>query len=253
MKNSLILFSPTGGTKKTADLLCSALGGDWETVDLCRPELGADDFAPEAGSWVLVALPSYGGRVPALAAERLKKLRGQGQACVLLCVYGNRAYEDTLVEMADLARGCGLQVAAAVAAIAEHSVARNVASGRPDAQDEAKLRQMAGQILEKLSQGSFTEPQLPGKHPEKAAGSLGMVPKATKGCINCGICARQCPAGAISKSDATQVDKSRCISCMRCVGVCPKGARKLGGLMSGVAGLGLKLMCAGRKEPELHL
>lgn len=253
MKNSLILFSPTGGTKKSADILCSALGGDWETVDLCRPELTASDFAPEAGSLVVLALPSYGGRVPALAAERLKKLQGQGQACALLCVYGNRAYDDTLVEMADLAKGCGLRVVAAVASIAEHSVARNVATGRPDAQDEAKLRQMAGQILEKLSQGSFTEPQLPGKHPTKPAGSLGMVPKATQDCIRCGLCAQRCPAGAISKSDVTQVDKSRCISCMGCVSVCPKGARKLGGFMSAMTHVGLKLMCAGRKEPELHL
>ena len=45
----------------------------------------------------------YAGRVPALAVERLKGIKTSGVKCVIVAVYGNRAYEDALVEMQDVA------------------------------------------------------------------------------------------------------------------------------------------------------
>ena len=80
-------------------------------------------------------MPSYAGRVTAIAAERLRAIHGGGAKCILVCVYGNRAYEDTLVEMEDIARECGFEIVAAVAAIAEHSIMHQYAAGRPDAAD----------------------------------------------------------------------------------------------------------------------
>ena len=71
---------------------------------------------------VLIAMPSFGGRAPAAAIERLKKITGNGAKCTLVCVYGNRAYEDTLAEMEDAAKECGFQVVAAAAAVAQHSI-----------------------------------------------------------------------------------------------------------------------------------
>ena len=119
MKYAQIIFSPTGGTKAAAEAVTARWDGPVETVDLCTPP-GAPaeaSFAPE--DLALIAMPSYGGRVPALAAERLGKLQGNGAACVLLCVYGNRAYEDTLAELQDLAERQGFRVFAAIAAVAE--------------------------------------------------------------------------------------------------------------------------------------
>lgn len=91
----------------------------------------------------MIAVPSYGGRVPQAATERLSAIRGNGAKAVLLCVYGNRAYEDTLVELEDTAKQAGFRVIAAIAAIAEHSIARQFATGRPDAQDQARLHTFA--------------------------------------------------------------------------------------------------------------
>ena len=71
----------------------------------------------------VIAVPSYGGRVPGTAAGRLGAIRGNGARAVLVCVYGNRAYEDTLVELQDIAKQAGFRVTAAVAAVAEHSIA----------------------------------------------------------------------------------------------------------------------------------
>lgn len=81
--------------------------------------------------------------MPQAATERLSAIRGNGAKAVLLCVYGNRAYEDTLVELEDTAKQAGFRVIAAIAAIAEHSIARQFATGRPDAQDQARLHTFA--------------------------------------------------------------------------------------------------------------
>ena len=81
-----------------------------------------------------------------MAVQRLTMLTGQGARAILVCVYGNRAYEDTLVELEDAAKQAGFRVIAAVAAVAEHSIARQFATGRPDAQDKKVLAGFAGQI-----------------------------------------------------------------------------------------------------------
>ena len=146
MKLYDIVFSPTGGTKKVADCLTGTLEGDVTTVDLTDSKQDFDAVQLTREDVAVVSVPSYGGRVPAVAAERLRKVHGNGARAILVCVYGNRAYEDTLVELEDTAKQAGFQVIAAVAAIAEHSIARQFASGRPDAQDAAQLSDFAKQI-----------------------------------------------------------------------------------------------------------
>ncbi len=166
---------------------------------------------------------------------------------------GNRAYEDTLVELEDAAKQAGFQVIAAVAAIAEHSIARQFAAGRPDAQDAAQLSDFAKQIQHKLSAADTSEPAIPGNRPYKKAGGASMVPKATKECTNCGVCAAECPVQAINKENPKKVDEKVCISCMRCITICPQGARKLNPVMLTAASMMLKKVCSERKECELFL
>lgn len=253
MKLYNIVFSPTGGTKKVADCLTGALEGDVTTVDLTdsKQDFNAVSLAKE--DVAVISVPSYGGRVPAVAVERLGMVHGNGAKAVLVCVYGNRAYEDTLVELEDAAKQTGFQVIAAVAAIAEHSIARQFAAGRPDAQDEAQLSDFANQIQHKLSAEDTSEPSIPGNRPYKKAGGAGMVPKATKECTNCGVCAAECPVQAIDKKYPKKVDEKACISCMRCIAVCPQGARKINPVMLSAASLMLKKVCSERKECELFL
>ena len=91
----------------------------------------------------VIAVPSYGGRVPQTAAARLSAIKGNHAKAVIVCVYGNRAYEDTLAELQDMAEGCGFQTIAAVAAIAEHSIMHQYAAGRPDGEDTSALNNFA--------------------------------------------------------------------------------------------------------------
>lgn len=253
MKLYDIVFSPTGGTNKVADCLTSALEGDITTVDLTDSKQNFHAVSLTKEDVAVISVPSYGGRVPAVAAERLGAVHGNGARAILVCVYGNRAYEDTLVELEDAAKQAGFQVIAAVAAVAEHSIVRRFAAGRPDAQDTEQLSNFAKQIQHKISTADTSEPAIPGNRPYKKAGGAGMVPKPTKECTNCGICAEKCPVQAIDRENSKKVDDKACISCMRCITVCPQGARKVNPVMLSAASMMLKKVCSERKECELYL
>lgn len=243
-----IVFSPTGGTERVADIIAGEWSAEPVRIDLCDARADFSKRAIDAGDRVLVAMPSYGGRAPAVAVERLKQIRGNGAACALVCVYGNRAYEDTLVEMEDAARSCGFRVVAAIAAVAQHSILPQYAANRPDAADEARLRQFARQIAERTEAAST----ISGNRPYKKAGGAALVPKPTKDCVRCGLCAKQCPVEAIDPQSMT-ADPKRCIGCMRCLRRCPHDARRINGAMASVAALAIKKACSERKECELFL
>lgn len=250
-----ITFSPTGGTDKAAEIITKAWGMPVNKIDLSDAEtdyssinIGKEDIA-------IIAVPSYGGRVPGLAAQRISNIRGNQTPCVIVCVYGNRAYEDTLVELNDIAEKSGFKVIAAVASIAEHSIIHQYATGRPDAKDESELSSFAQRILDKINGGvaGLATPQIPGNRPYKKAGGGGLVPKANNKCINCGLCAKQCPAKAINPDNLKATDGKKCISCMRCVAKCPQSARKVNEAMVSAVALAIKKACSARKENELYI
>ena len=252
MKLHQIIFSPTGGTRRVSEMLCQGMGTESEVTDLCvkaadlrLPEIREDDL-------VVVAMPVFAGRVPALAVERLRMVNAHGAKCVVVAVFGNRAYDDALLEMQDVASEMGFRVIAAVAAVAEHSIIRKYGQGRPDADDAQTLLQFGADIMRKAEGDVCTMPQVPGHRPYKKPGMVPQ-PKGRRGCNHCGVCARQCPADAIPLTDPKTVDAAKCISCMKCVLVCPTGVRRIGVVMNYLATQGLKKVCATRKENELHL
>lgn len=247
-----LIFSPTGGTRRVTELLTQALGGASTVVDLTDSRLDFAGVTVSPHTLSLIAVPSYGGRVPAPAVDRLAALNGNGSPAVLVCVYGNRAYEDTLAELQDTAQESGFRVVAAVAAVAEHSIVREVAAGRPDADDAAQLQEFARRIAGKLAAGDDTTPEIPGNRPYKKRGG-GMVPAPTRACVRCGLCAANCPVQAIDTADPARVDGKVCISCMRCVAVCPHQARQVNPLMQAGVEAMLKKVCADRKTCELYL
>lgn len=241
-----IIFSPTGGTERVADII----GRHWSEspvrIDLCDPGTDFSGCVIGQDDQVLIAMPSFGGRAPAVAIERLKKIAGNGAQCTLVCVYGNRAYEDTLAEMEDAAKESGFQVAAAIAAVAEHSILPQYAAGRPDAADRRQLERFAEQIAGHAQAAA----SIPGNRPYKKAGGAGLVPKAGRSCTGCGLCAARCPVQAIDPASLT-ADAKACISCMRCVKQCPQKARKVNGVMASIAALAIQKACSVRKENEL--
>ena len=254
MKLAEITFSPTGGTQRVADIVAGEFEGTLCRVDLTDAKADLGEVALTAEDIAVIAVPSYGGRVPATAAERIGKISGNRARCVIICVYGNRAYEDTLVELKDIAAESGFKVVAAISAVAEHSIMHQYAAGRPDDKDGAELREFAAEIMQKIRAGADGEDiVLPGNRPYKKAGAAGMVPKANGSCTNCGLCAEKCPVQAISRENCKITDKTKCISCMRCVAVCPQAARGVSKVMVSVASLALKKACSVRKNNELFI
>lgn len=248
-----IIFSPTGGTRKVADAICKGFGEEVSVIDLCTPEKRNEKLRCEYGDFALIAFPVFGGRIPALAAQRLKEVEANGAKCAIVVAYGNRAYDDALVELKDLCESCGFRVVAAVSASVEHSIVREYGAGRPDKADREELEAFGQSIKAKLLKASETSgPKIPGNRPYKKAGA-GPNPKADKSCTGCGICAKSCPVGAIPADNLRSVDKSLCISCMRCVSVCPEGARSIGSVMNFLVRTALKKPCAQRKPNELFL
>ena len=254
MKFVEITFSPTGGTQKAADIIMNELDKSPLKVDLTDAKADFENVSLEKEDVAVITVPSYGGRVPALAAERIAKIKGNNAQCVIVCTYGNRAYEDTLVELSDIAEKCGFRVTAAVSAVTEHSIMHQYAAGRPDNKDKAELRDFAKQILKKLNGNTSDKPlNLPGNHTYKKSVGVGFVPKADKNCTACGLCAEKCPAQAISYQNNKITDKSKCISCMRCVSVCPQSARSVSKAMVWVASTAMKKVCSVRKNNELFV
>lgn len=247
-----LIFSPTGGTRRAAELLGHAWPWERRTIDLCDAGLDFSRFSFAPEDLCLVAVPSFGGRVPVTAVERLGRLTGGGARAVLLCAYGNRAFDDTLLELADVLTASGFRCAAAVAAVAEHSIARQFAAGRPDDEDARQLAAFGAQIAAALDGGAAGPVQVPGHKPYRAWKG-GPAPQANQACTACGLCAEGCPVRAIDPAQPHKTDKTRCIACMRCVSVCPQHARGLNPvLLFGLEKM-LKKECARRKENELFL
>lgn len=248
-----IIFSPTGGTKAVADALASGLGGGASIIDLCAPDFDPSTADIPSDAICIIAAPAYGGRVPALAVTRLAQLKGNGAKAVLAAVYGNREFEDTLLELKNTAAAAGFVPFAGVGAIAEHSIARQFAAGRPDADDVAELKNFAANLLSRATENPSGELVIPGNFPYKEFKGSSAKPSASDSCTQCGLCAEQCPACAIPADHPEQTDPAKCISCMRCISVCPANARALNpDLMTGIGQM-LSKVASGRKNNQFFL
>lgn len=245
------VFSPTGGCQAIAD----AIGTDvtrTRDVDLtfpCAAQAVAEDMP------LLAVVPVYGGRVPEPALERLSMLKGQGGPAVAVVVYGNRAYEDALLELSDALSSNGFSVVAAAAFIAEHSVVRSIASGRPDAVDKQVAVDFGRAVLSKLAQSpeNWTPPEIPGNPEYRERPKMPVTPVTSDACGHCGSCASMCPVEAIPMDDPQTTDSEKCILCMRCVEICPQEARSLPAPMLEAMTARLKQVAAVPKQPEIYL
>ena len=250
----LVYFSPTGRTETAVRLL----GQAWEELPAAETDLSVMPEPQRFGNGTLViwGVPSFGGRVPDTAAARFCRLRGDRTPCVLLAAYGNRDYDDTLLEMKDLAEAQGFLPVAAVAAVCEHSIARQYGAGRPDAEDRACLAGYGNAVRAavKAWKGAAPDLKVKGNRPYKEKmGGPPMVPAAGQACCGCMACAKACPVQAIPYENVKKTDPKACISCMRCVQVCPAGARKLPSLVLAAVGARLKSVCAEPKSNALFL
>ena len=221
MANYNVYFSPTGTTERVVKHMGESFGS-MENIDLSRRDMKNHEM--KQGDFCIVGVPSFGGRVPGIATERLRKMKGDRTPAFLLVTYGGRAYEDTLVELKDVLEAQGFVCIGAAAIVAEHSIAHQIEAGRPSAQDYDELDTFAAEVKERLK-GNVCQVEVPGNRPYKEYKVLPMDIQVSDECMGCGNCAESCPVGAISFEDPKMTNGEACISCMRCVEICPQSAR----------------------------
>lgn len=249
-----IIFSPTGGTDKVAKPFAQIFGQEVTTVDLTDSAADFSQVELSKDDGCIVAVPSFGGRVPEIAAARLGEMPANGAKAILIAVYGNRAYEDTLLELKTILTHSGFRCVAAVAAVAEHSIMHQFAQGRPNQKDLEELTQFARQIQQRIEDGQIPDDlNVPGSSPYQEYHGVPLKPTAKKNCISCGLCAQKCPVQAIPVNQPSETDREKCISCMRCVSICPAQARKVNKILTAVAAKKMKKACSVPRENELFV
>lgn len=258
-KVKLACFSPTGTSRSIAKSVSKGLKIDKvELIDATKSEVRQKAIHVSSEELLIIAVPVYKGRVPEILGEWLRHIKLEKSPVACIVVYGNRAYEDTLLELKDImVKNGGLPIACA-AFIGEHSFSCEeapVAVARPDAADFKKAEEFGKKIKERLSalkdETQIPEITVPGNHPYKELPPSGPVDfiAVNNDCIKCGTCVDVCPVDAIDKDNPTETDTSKCILCCACIKNCPESARtiKEGGIMD--TAKRLSATCSDRKEP----
>ena len=236
-----VYFSGTGTTKKTVDRiahrLAEALGTDCEVYDYTLPAARRQELTIPSGDVAVVGCPTYAGRVPNLLMPYLRDMvHGAGALAVPVVLFGNRDYDDALMELSKLLSANGFACVAGAAFVGEHSFSRTLGAGRPSDADMAEMDAFADRIAARLAAGDTApvtvggcDPIRPYYTPRDRHGNpiniLKVKPKTDRTkCGNCGWCAAHCPMGSIDPNDPSQVP-GICIKCCACVKGCPTGAK----------------------------
>ena len=259
----LVYFSPTQTTRKVLAGIARGIQVDTvEELDLTPPAARTQELDEMYTELAIMGAPVYGGRIPIDAVHRLRRLRGNNTPAVIIVVYGNRAYEDALLELKHLAVAAGFIPVAAGAFIGEHSFSTPttpIADGRPDARDLQTTIAFGRLIQEKLGTihalDEIPPLQVPGNQPYKERAKPWRTAPVTREelCAQCETCSHVCPTAAVTVGAVVTTDPLDCILCCACVKNCPTGARVMEDARITQTAEWLNTNFRDRKEPELYI
>ncbi|GAK58753.1 4Fe-4S ferredoxin, iron-sulfur binding protein [Candidatus Vecturithrix granuli] len=259
----LVYFSPTATTRAIVKEITKGIKAEQvQHLDCTLPGSRTAPMPVFQDELVILAAPVYVGRIAKVAAEHFATFRARNTLAVLVAVYGNRAYEDALRELRDLAVQSGFMPIAGGAFIGEHSYSseqKPIAHGRPDTQDRHHARAFGAKIREKLQQietiAAIKPLTVPGNFPYRDPGTLPPMAPVTNIslCTLCGKCAHICPVNAIATENPATSDENICTHCCACIKICPAQARSVQNeIMLNIVNR-LHTTCQARKEPEVFL
>lgn len=256
----LVYFSPTGTNKAVLESIAQGLAVDTvDHVNLTYSDALEYENLQFDNDVVLLAAPVYAGRIPLTAIERFKEIKANNSSAVVVVVYGNRAFDDALLELKELADSVGFNVIAGGAFIGEHSFATDelpIANFRPDADDLIEAVTFGQKVRNKIdcldSLNSVAEFAIPGNHPYKERPPAKNISPVSNGnCKGCGLCVDLCPTGAIFIDGKAVSDSELCILCSACIKGCPTAARQWENEGMLATARRLNENCSERREPEV--
>lgn len=238
-----VYFSATNTTKtvvshvaqRTAEILHIPV----HTIDFTLPNARKQITEFSQTELVIFGVPVYAGRIPNLLLPFVQTgFVGSDTPAVPIVLYGNRNYDDALIELRNVLESNRFHTIAAGAFIGEHSFSYKLAAGRPDSADLALAHQLADHVAARIS-GTESLPERPvpvrGHMPirpyytprdraGKPVNILKVKPKTNGFCDKCGLCVTVCPMGSIDPENPEFV-VGICIKCGACVKKCPKHAK----------------------------
>jgi len=239
-----VYFSATGTTKKIveniAESIADTLGTEYEFYVFTLPRGREKALRFHKDNIVVFGTPVYAGRVPNVLLKYLDTIQGNDAIAVPVVLYGNRDYDDGLIELRDILEKGGLHTIGAAAFIGEHSFSYILAEGRPDEEDLKKAKEFAAKIAEKIKGISditalqpidvkgIPHPYRGYYQPRDRKGTpvdiRKVKPLTNDDCIKCLICADLCPMGSISRDNVKEFT-GICIKCGACIKKCPVQAK----------------------------
>jgi ferredoxin len=226
---SLLYFSATGSTAKIVKRISDSIGKIENEYDITLSGNRQVELTFDSNDLVIVGVPVYAGRVPSFLSNYFSKVKGNNTKVIIIVVYGNRDYDDALLELKDIFERNGFIGIAGGTFIGEHSYTTKLATGRPDVTDLNFAVEFGRKIREKLNDGTERNDLIvKGKFPYKEKKPVQLIaPVTTDNCIECGICANHCPMEAINFSNYKAIDASKCIKCCSCIKKCPVAAKSI--------------------------
>ena len=234
-----VYFSATGTTKKTvchiSRGIADAFNGEYKEFDFTIPSNRKNALSFTQEDLVVLGVPVIAGRVPNLLLKYLDTLNGNGALAVPIVLYGNRNFDDALIELKNIMAGKGFSAIAAGAFVGEHSFSDTLAKGRPDKEDFEEMDKFIQAVIKKIpefhNESFFVEgcdPIRPYYTPRDRNGNgidiRKVKPKTNEKCVSCGLCADICPLGSISHEDYKTIE-GICMKCCACIKRCPVGAK----------------------------
>lgn len=259
----IICFSPTGTVRQITKSIVKGMGfSDAELIDITLPDYRNHSIKTGANELLVIGVPVYVGRIPSIASEWLNSLSANKTPVVCVVVYGNRDYDDALIELKNIAIERGCIPVACGAFIGEHSFSSEetpASAGRPDDSDICLAESFGTEIAEKVktinSLDTIDEIKVPGLYPYRNDNKTWVIDfiDVTDECNQCGLCAELCPVAAIDSLNSSSININKCILCCACIKNCKNKARRMKPGQMKDAAVRVSEKFSERKEPEIFI
>jgi ferredoxin len=261
-------FSPTATTKKVVTSIAERISerlnleNKVNYIDFTPPEKRTEKLLLKKDDLLIIGVPVYAGRVPNILLKYLKEVKSSGALAVPVVVYGNRNYDDALIELKCILESNGFNIIAAGAFIGEHSFSYTLGKGRPDGKDMSIISEFSDIIqsilikqeldknVEILGNIPFRPYYIPKNNMGMPVDIRKVIPKTKDICNDCKLCSKICPMGSIDAIDTHRLN-GICIKCGACIKMCPVQAKYFDDIGYLKHKEELEINFESRREPEL--